>query len=510
MRKIGLNTFAILLFMFCTLTVVKILNAQGVDPFYSNLFNKGEQSFFNLNYAQAIKELEIAAFGFPPENPTKLKAYIYISLSYYYLKDRSNSEKFYIKAKNTLGEKDLSLIDLDKDVRSNFNELARIFGGETQIGSISTPLQKQKIAAPEPSRKSGADTAISDTKKAVDPVEELKEEIKKSPQNTALYYDLYKLYWENGDVKAAVKTLKNMTDKNPNEIDGYLFLGRIYFREKKYKDSQKRFEKIFEYSNKQPIAEPVLLEARAYLILTTFYRGDTKKAAQIAGGSFDIFTPSAIASLPLDQVQKNKLAEIIMRVQPQPKTEPDRNLADQQPDETGLKEDSKELTIAKIEEEEAAAPDSTDTTTTGTEISRIKAEIDKNPNKISLYYELYEIYRKEKNTPEAVKVIETLVNNNPENLEAHLLLSKLYFLHDKFQESLNSLDHILRTAEKTGIKRSLLLRTTIYTILCLYYLDEQDNLISFKEYLIRTADIDEIKKIIQEEGLEDHREKIIQ
>jgi hypothetical protein len=33
---------------------------------------------------------------------------------------------------------------------------------------------------------------------------------------------------------------------------------------------------------------------------------------------------------------------------------------------------------------------------------------------------------------------------------------------------------------------------------------------SFREYLMRTADIKEIEKIIQEEGLEDYREKIIQ
>lgn len=515
MRKTNFNQFTILLLMICSLIALKPVQAQGVDPFYSNLFNKGKESFFNLNYTQAIKELEIAAFGFPPENPIKLKAYIYISLSYYYLKDKVNSEKYYIKAKNNLGEKDLSLIELDEEVRFNFSELARIFESESQINLTYSPPQKQNLSTTEAggnlkiSPKDEIDPTKPDSKKAVDPEEELKEEIKRAPKNTALYYDLYNLYRERGDIKAAIKTLKNMTEKNPGEIDGYLLLGRIYFVERKYKDSMKNFEKIFDLSSKQPIAEPVLLEARAYLILTTFYKGDTKKAAQIAGGSLDIFTPTVITSLPLNQVQKNQLAEIISSAQPQPKKETNKNLIDQKVKETEAKEDREDQTTTRIEQEDAPVEQST-LAPSSDEISRIRAEIDKNPEKVSFYYELYEIYRREKNTPEAVKIIETLVKNNPANLDAHLLLSRLYFIQDKFEESLNSLDYILRTAEKTGIKRSLLLRTTIYTILCLYYLDEQDNLINFKEYLMRTADINEIEKIIQEEGLEEHREKIIQ
>lgn len=514
MRKTSIVQFTILLVTICSLPALSPIQAQGVDPFYSNLFNKGEESFFSLNYAQAIKELEIAAFGFPPENPVKLKAYIYISLSYYYLKDKVNSEKYYIKAKNNLGEKDLSVIELDEDVRFNFNELARIFESESQIDLTYSPPQKQKLSTTEAggnlkiSPKDEIDPTKPDSIKATDPEEELKEEIKRAPKNTALYYDLYNLYREKGDIKAAIKTLKNMTEKNRGEIDGYLLLGRIYFVEKKYKDSMKNFEKIFDLSSKQPIAEPVLLEARAYLILTTFYKGDTKKAAQIAGGSLDIFTPAVITSLPLDQVQKTQLAEIISSVQPQPKKETDKNLVGQKAKKTETKEDREDQTT-KIEQEDAPVEQST-LAPSSDEISRIRTEIDKNPEKVSLYYELYEIYRREKNTPEAVKIIETLVKNNPDNLDAHLLLSRLYFIQEKFQESLNSLDFILRTAEKTGIKRSLLLRTTIYTILCLYFLDEQENLISFREYLMRTADINEIEKIIQEEGLEEHLEKIIQ
>ncbi len=496
MRKKSLHKFTVLLLLVWAVTSVKPLNAQGVDPFYSNLFKKGEQSFFNSDYSQAIKELEIAAFGLPQDDPLKTKAYIYMSLSYYYLKDTVNSEKFYITAINSLGDQGFSSIELDDEVRMHFNELARIFskGEQSSLPYSSDESEKSKAAIQDEEGRTKAEP-----EKAIDPIKALKEAIKKSPRTPALYYNLYDLYQEKGDTKEAINTLKDMTKKNPNEIDGYLLLGRTYFTVRKYKDAMKTFEKIFELSSKQSIAEPALLESRAYLILSTFYKGDEKKAKQIAGGSFDVFTPSTIESLPLDQVQKNQLAEIITNTQPQISSEPTVKPIDKTQEDAKIEDVKKD---PAAESQEVSASDA--------EISRLKAEIDKNPDNISLCYELYELYRREGNAAEATKAIETLLKNNPNDLDAHLLLSRLNFSQDKFQESINSLDIILNAAKQSGIKRSLLLRTTVYTILCLYYLNDQDNLKAFKEYLTSAAEPQEIEKIIEEEGLASHWEKIIQ
>lgn len=488
--------YSVLLLAIWALLSIKPLDAQGVDPFYSNLFKKGEQSFLNSIFSQAIKELEIAAFGFPPNDPLKTKAYIYISLSYYYLKDTVNSEKFYLNAKNNLGDQGFSSIELDEEVRMNFNKLARIFSDGEQSSLPFPPREGEKL---NDALQDEEGRAKSEPEKAVDPIKTLKEEIKKTPRNPALYYNLYNLYQEKGDTREAINTLKDMTKKNPNEIDGYLLLGRTYFTERKYKDAMKTFEKIFELSSKQSIAEPVLLESRAYLILSTFYKGDEKKAKQIAGSSFEIFTPTTIASLPLDQVQKNKLSEIIISTQPQTSPEPAVKPIDKPQEEVGAEEGKIDTSAEPVEIK-----------ITESEISRLYAEIEMNPNNISPYYELYDIYRREGNAPEAAKVIEALVKNNPDDLEAHLLLSRLNFFQDKFQESLNSLDVILKAAKRSGIKRSLLLRSTIYTILCLYYLKDQANLIAFKDYLMSAAEPQEIEKIIEEESLENHWKKIIQ
>lgn len=488
--------FTILLLLILAATFIKPLSAQGVDPFYSNLFKKGEQSFLNSNYSQAIKELEIAAFGFSPNDPLKTKAYIYISLSYYYLKDTVNSEKFYINAKNNLGDQGFSSIELDEEVRMNFNKLARIFS-EGEPSSLPFPPTEGEKSNDTLQDEEGR--TKSEPEQALDPIKALKEEIKKTPRNPALYYDLYDLYQEKDDTKQAINTLKDMIKKNPNEIDGYLLLGRTYYTERKYKDAVKTFEKIFKLSSKQSITEPVLLESRAYLILSTFYKGDEKKAKQIAGSTFNIFTPTTIASLPLDQVQKNKLSEIIISTQPQTSPEP------------AVKPIDKPQEVAEKEEYKMdSAAESTEIRAVESEISRLNNEIEKNPNNISPYYELYDIYRLEGNAPEATKVIDTLVKNNPDNLDAHLLLSRLNFFQNKYQESLNSLDVILKAAKQSGVRRSLLLRSTIYTTLCLYYLKDESNLKAFKEYLMSAAESQEIEKIIQEEGLESHWQKIIQ
>ena len=63
------------------------LLGQEADPFYLNLLKKAEKSLLEGNFSKAIEELEIAAFGLTTERRLEAKAYVYMSLSYFYLKD---------------------------------------------------------------------------------------------------------------------------------------------------------------------------------------------------------------------------------------------------------------------------------------------------------------------------------------------------------------------------------------------------------------------------------------
>jgi tetratricopeptide (TPR) repeat protein len=100
---------------------------QETDPFYKDLFKKGEKSFQTKNYKEAVKELEIAVFGLYKEKELRGKAYVYLSLSHYYLKDREKCEKYLREAFELLGDEGLKSLELDKSTRSDLEKLTEYF-----------------------------------------------------------------------------------------------------------------------------------------------------------------------------------------------------------------------------------------------------------------------------------------------------------------------------------------------------------------------------------------------
>jgi outer membrane protein assembly factor BamD (BamD/ComL family) len=103
------------------------LKCQETDAFYKNLFKKGEKSFLAKNYKEAVKELEIAVFGLYKEKELRGKAYVYLSLSHYYLKDRKQSEKYLREAFELLGDEEIKKMELDKFARSDLEKLIKFF-----------------------------------------------------------------------------------------------------------------------------------------------------------------------------------------------------------------------------------------------------------------------------------------------------------------------------------------------------------------------------------------------
>ena len=100
------------------------------------------------------------------------------------------------------------------------------------------------------------------------------------------------------------------------------------------------------------------------------------------------------------------------------------------------------------------------------------------------------------------------MENNQNNVEAHLTLAKLYFFQEDYQKALHSLDMILRAAENRGVKKTVLLKATIYCTLSLHYLEMDEDCQAFVNYIKRTSNIEEIRNLVKEEGLEQHWEII--
>lgn len=103
------------------------LTCQETDAFYINLLQQGEKSFLAKNYKEAVKELEIAVFGLHKEKELRGKAYVYLSLSHYYLKDIKKCEKYLREAFELLGDEGIKSLKLDKYVHSDLEKLIKYF-----------------------------------------------------------------------------------------------------------------------------------------------------------------------------------------------------------------------------------------------------------------------------------------------------------------------------------------------------------------------------------------------
>ncbi len=103
------------------------LACQETDAFYKNLFKKGEKSFLAKKYKESVKELEIAVFGLYKEKELRGKAYVYLSLSHYYLKDIKKSEKYLREAFELLSDEGIKNLELDKSAQSDLEKLIKYF-----------------------------------------------------------------------------------------------------------------------------------------------------------------------------------------------------------------------------------------------------------------------------------------------------------------------------------------------------------------------------------------------
>jgi protein TonB len=100
---------------------------QQIDPFYRALLEKAQKSFLAKNYEEAARDFEIASFGLMGEKALRARAYVYISLSRYYLKDMKTSEKYLREAADLMGEEGIESLKIDESAWPDLNKLMTFF-----------------------------------------------------------------------------------------------------------------------------------------------------------------------------------------------------------------------------------------------------------------------------------------------------------------------------------------------------------------------------------------------
>jgi tetratricopeptide (TPR) repeat protein len=165
--------------------------------------NKEElmELFKNQKYKEAID-----GFSTLLEHDNKdVEIYNTLGLSYYYLNDFQNAEKYFVQAlkiNSTLSELYINLADV---------------------------YYKQKLYA--------------------EAIDLLQIGIIENPENTVLKHYLARIYMEDFQHDLAIDELDAILEKEPDNYDAYYDLGRVYFELGNYDSAIECFENILEYKD---------------------------------------------------------------------------------------------------------------------------------------------------------------------------------------------------------------------------------------------------------------------
>lgn len=420
---------------------------QEADPFYLNLLSQGERSLLEGNYRKAIDELEIAVFGLNKETRLEAKAYVYMSLSYHYLKNREQSEKYLKDAKNLIGEEELRSLEIHESTRTELESL---------LNSLKPEIDREKLQIEE-------DVNVQEL------IKMLENEIKDNPRNVSLHYQLYDAYRSNNNRAYARRTLENLVKNNPAEINGYYLLGKFEYEEGDYKEADKIFEKVLELSKRVQLEESLSAQIKAYLILSSHLRGKRNKAKERVFSWISDFQEEKISALPLDIEDKENLERIINVYKAE----------------------------AEAEREKIR-------------IKRLEKEIKDEPQNVSLYYELHELYSKRRQSKDAKEILEDLLKNNSNEVAGVFLLGKTEYRLKRYREALERFRRMVVVSDESYAERELFLKSMIYVCLCLRHLEQEESLRSYLDSLYSYAQEEEIMQLVEEEGLEQEWERIRQ
>jgi TonB family protein len=134
---------------------------QDIDPFYLRILEKAQKSFLSRDYAQAVRDLEVAAFGLAADSQLRAKALIYLGLSRFYLNDVKSAEKNLREAAGLLPDSDWSGLEIAAAALPDLERLWSYFNLSPENPVISTPpVEPPKKADDSPSSVSEERTAL--------------------------------------------------------------------------------------------------------------------------------------------------------------------------------------------------------------------------------------------------------------------------------------------------------------------------------------------------------------
>jgi len=274
-----------------------VLRSQQVDSFYIRVLERGEQYYMDSDYINALDKLKVAIFGLHGAKELQAKAYVYMCLSYFYLKDRANSEKYLKEAEKLLTTEEILALDITEAARNDLERLTYT------LRAGSNPLAGLRMLPKIPD-----ESLISDSNSDQS---QLTQDIRENPNNPSLYYKLYNIYRESYNYQGAKKTIADLVKNNPYEMYGYFLFGIIQYQDNEFKEALTNLENFLKLSAGLSVKESILTEVISYQILSTYLRGDRNKVHELVAQHAASLTRDRIRALPLSEKDKRMLQGIV-------------------------------------------------------------------------------------------------------------------------------------------------------------------------------------------------------
>ncbi|MDD8027114.1 MAG: hypothetical protein PHI34_11420 [Acidobacteriota bacterium] len=285
---------------------------RAIDPFYLNSLTEGEARFKAKSFGPAVVSLDIAAFGLTSRPADLGRVRLLLGLCHGYLGAREKIEPELKSAYALLGPDGIAKVDLPDWARKDLVKLLRSFnlGGsataaEAKPPQAATVKQQAPVPAP-PAAKAGTAPSPRDAgdKAAIE------QAIRENPRQAAAYYRLASLHEEAGDRKSARRTYEDLLVKVPAEIRSCLEIGRLYYLDREYKNSEKWLERFLSLTAGVPTEARMTTAARAYLLLGAQAKGNGAKVRKLLQEK-PALDRAAIETVALGSEDKTRLLRIL-------------------------------------------------------------------------------------------------------------------------------------------------------------------------------------------------------
>ena len=134
-------------------------------------------------------------------------------------------------------------------------------------------------------------------------------------------------------------------------------------------------------------------------------------------------------------------------------------------------------------------------------IRELEARLKALPDEPAIRYELASLYFEQGAFKKLAAIMEGLLKKHPEEVSAVFHLARARFFQREFRKALDAFHKVVSPASENQITKDMVLRSTIYIILCLHELGQKQSLASYLDYVSQNIPLAELKQILTDEGL---------